>query len=910
MDAGPKAADIPLYRYRFGTAEFDEARFDLRVGGLGVELERRPLEVLAFLLRHAGEVVTKEELLEAVWAGRITVENVLANAVLKLRKALGEANARLIHTQARVGYRLEGPVERVAVGRAVTSRLELKAGEPVPGRPTWVLERQLSSSHANEVWVALHAKTRSPRVFKFSPDGSSLATLKREATLARVLRESLGDREDIARILDWNFEQPPYFLECEYGGENLLEWAAAEDRLAGMDAEARIALFLQIVDAVAVAHGVGILHKDLKPANVLVARKTEGWQVRITDFGSSKLLEPGRLAELGITMMGMTQTQAGGVDATSGTPLYLAPELIAGRAPTVQSDVFALGILLFQLLAGDFRRPMASGWERDVADEMVREDLAQATDGSPTRRIATAAEFARRLRRREQRRVERERDRQAAIQARDTMQALERSKARRPWVIAALVLLAVGAGVSLWMYHGADLARQAADRETARLETVNRFLNDDLLAAADPTAPGSTNNPTIREVLERAGARLDRRFAGDPLALATLHLTLGKAWSGLSDYAAAVEHDRRATELLVKTRGPADPSTLEAKYQLAIALAMASEFAEAGPLLDATDREAGERIQQRTTLALLARWARASFLRLQQRNEDAMQNLQAAEALRRAVAPDDDLWQIRLLDALGDCYLRLGRTAEAREALAPLLDAQWPPERIGPVRWATVRLRYAAILKSVQQLDEAETLTQAALAQLEKAVGPDHYFVAVALNQIADLRGLAGRWSEALEPSRRADAIVRARLGEKSQTALLSRVNLGVIEFQSGQYPEAAIDLAAGREGLIGLLGAQSPQAQGGGYYLAATLSELGKQEEAWQMADTLDPAALASSVSGEGWEPRLAALKGQIELRRGHREQGIALLEPAVAEMEQSGMQDYVLLPYRKALAQAKAVP
>ena len=79
----------PTFKYHFGTAEFDESRFELRVSGLPVEVERRALEVLAYLLRHAGEVVTKEELFREVWAGRVTVDKVLPNAVNKLRPRAG-----------------------------------------------------------------------------------------------------------------------------------------------------------------------------------------------------------------------------------------------------------------------------------------------------------------------------------------------------------------------------------------------------------------------------------------------------------------------------------------------------------------------------------------------------------------------------------------------------------------------------------------------------------------------------------------------------------------------------------------------------------------------------------------------------------------------------------------------------
>src|SRR5215470_14144059 len=287
------ASSAPLFRYRFGTAEFDEARFELRVSGLPVEIQRKPLEILSCLLSRVGEVVTKDELLEAVWEGRLTVENVIANAVTKLRGALGTENAERVVTQPRVGYRFAGSFERVAVGRGWVSRLELAAGTLVPGRPHYVLEAMIGRSVASEVWLARQAKTHEPRVYKFSPDGGSLAGLKREATLSRLLRENFGEQQFFARLLDWNFETPPFFLEYEYGGQNLAEWAETENRLAQMSVQQRLDMFLRVVDGVAAAHSVGVLHKDLKPTNVLVAPTEAGeWQVKLTDFGSSRLLEP------------------------------------------------------------------------------------------------------------------------------------------------------------------------------------------------------------------------------------------------------------------------------------------------------------------------------------------------------------------------------------------------------------------------------------------------------------------------------------------------------------------------------------------------------------------------------------------------------------------------------------------
>jgi hypothetical protein len=88
-------------------------------------------------------------------------------------------------------------------------------GAEMPLRPNWIIKQKVGTGGFGDAWLAEHRKTREKRVFKFCYDARRLSGLKREVTLVRLLKEELGDRPDIARILDWNFDEEPYFLEAE-----------------------------------------------------------------------------------------------------------------------------------------------------------------------------------------------------------------------------------------------------------------------------------------------------------------------------------------------------------------------------------------------------------------------------------------------------------------------------------------------------------------------------------------------------------------------------------------------------------------------------------------------------------------------------------------------------------------------
>jgi len=907
VDPKDGSGRAPLYRYRFGAAQFDESRFELEVAGAVVELELKPLQVLGQLLAHAGEVVSREELLEEIWAGRMTVEHVLTNAVAKLRKALGQTDGERILTVPRIGYRLTGSVEKVAVGTRLASRLDLKVGVPVAGREHFVLQRQLSVSAGAEVWIARHGKTAEDRVYKFTNDGERLRTLKREATLYRVLREGLGERDNFIRILDWNFETPPYYLECEYGGPDLLEWAGTNRALAQLSTDQRIALFLQFADAVAAAHSVGVLHKDLKPSNILIASRADGsLQARVSDFGSGRLLDPDRLAALGITRLDPPAEHIE-PETGSGTILYLAPELIAGKPPTVQSDVYALGLILYQILMTDLRRPMTAGWERGIDDELLIDDIGVACNGDPATRLSSVADLVHRLKTRDSRRAEAATSRIVRERAVSAERALERSRARRPWAGAALVALLLGLGISSSLYLGEKSARREADHAAARAEAINRFLADDLLGAADPSGPGGAHNPTMRDVLARTAGHLDGRFMNDPETKASIDLALGTAYFGLTDYANAEKYRGQALELLQAGEGADSTAALEAQYQLISVLVQTNRLDEAATHLQAADRLMGTRLNDQSHLAFQAHWTHAGYYKLRMSVADAVREYAAADQIRAAVDPDNDTLLLRLRDALSWCYVRQGRNAEAERVLRDLMTPRYPPQRVGPLFWAQARIDYGIALKSLGKNDDAEHVMTAALEELRDSLGPDHFFVAVVQNELGDLYIREAKWELAVQSLQEAQQILRRRTGEHGQATLIVGANLGIVQYRTAQFQKAVDTLSAVRTDLVGLLGKSSPQAQSVSYYLAASLAAVRHYADAAPLLEDLQPKDLASAEPRDDWAARLDALHGTILWGQGHDAEAVALLAPAVSTMEAEHTPAADLEPFKKALANAR---
>ncbi len=532
--------------WKFSGAEFDEASWALRVEGQTVTLEGKPLEVLHELLLRAGEVVTKDEILDAVWPGVTVVEGSLPTAISKLRKALGAGREQVIETIPRVGYKLASPVAIESVEAPLAPRFTFLAGDIVPGRKQWQLVEPLGDSGAEDVWLARHEKTGETRVFKFADAPDRLRGLKREAALTRLLFAGLGKTAPLPPLLEWNFEASPFFLEYGYGGRDLTAWAAEHGGLPKIPLEKRLAVAAMIARAVARMHDLGVLHKDLKPANILVASEDGIDTIRLADFGSGRLLDDTVFASFQITDPGSLDPDLARDEPRSGTLAYRAPELVGDAVPTVKSDIYAIGMILYQLAVGDFSASLAPGWESRIADPVLRGDILAAAEGDPEARLTSAIVVAERLetleKRQDKARIEAE---QSADRERARREE-ERRAARRPWIRLAFASLVVGFAASVlfglfaWHQRGAALA--ALDQA----ETSYAFVAEEILSSPDPAKSGAEE--TVLDAVKRASASIDTRYAKSPATAARLHLAVARAFHQRSDFdTARAEYARAAT---------------------------------------------------------------------------------------------------------------------------------------------------------------------------------------------------------------------------------------------------------------------------------------------------------------------------------------------------------------------------
>lgn len=861
--------------YRFGHCQLDTRSLNLTVQDQTVALEPKPLALLLSLLQQAGEVVTKDELHDSVWPGRLLSESVLTKTMAKLRQALQDDGQQVIKTVHGFGYRLVAPVSlEYTEQERPPPRLSFGAGDTPPLRPNWRLRVALGRGRFGEVWLAEHDKTGDRRVFKFGLDARGLTALKREITLSRLLRQIHGDRQDLVRILDWNLEQPPYFLETEFAdGGALPQWAQHRGGLQAIEMAQRLELVAQAADALAAAHIAGVLHKDLKPSNLLVQETAGGPpQLKLADFGSGRVFDPGPIADLAITRLGFTQTQHG-QDSTTGTPAYFAPELLAGQQPTIRSDIYALGVILYQMVAGDFTRPLAPGWEEQVADPLLRQDIADSAASTAERRIGDASMLAQRLRTLEQRRRTVQEQRAAAERTEHMQAELQRARQRRRRVsILAATLAAFSISISV-MWFRVDTARDATEHERAAAAAVSEFLVEDLIAAASPFNSGRGDVP-VAEVLDHGAASAAQRFSGLPLQEAAVRLALGRAYFGIGNYnsalsqleaSASLGHSRGESGVLIARRAELFRldvlDALDRHQELQRLAALLLQAPEPATRLLARARLARSLLRQGDIEGSLQRYTelRPAFhqqfgadsveaanlheafglaLREAGRFEQSLAELQQAVALRTRLYGQNDLRTLDAQHSLAGVWYLAGELAQAEPAMALALERARAV--LGPAHYRTqiIQIDLASVYQAAGELARAQDLMEQALQVLEAQFGEDHKDVRTALNNLGLLAEDLGQPDDSIVYLKRAmDAELRA-VGPQNPSALTAVNNYARALGLGGRWREAEAIQAVNLAHALEVLPADHWHLAVLRYNWAQQLGELGRREQALQLFD------------------------------------------------------------------------
>ncbi len=898
--------------WRFADYEFDELARELRVKGRSVELETKPLDVLLQLLLHAGEVVTKEELLESVWPNVMVVDGSLATAVSKLRKAMGDEEHPAIVTVPRVGYRLAVPVYCKTVAASSGAELGFKPGDVVPGREQWRLARPMDISGSSEVWLAENPKTREQRVFKFAADGAQLKGLKREITVARFLRESLGDRPEFVRILEWNFETAPFFLESEYAGPNMAEWAVAQGGLSKIAFDIRLRLLIDIAQAVAAAHDIGVLHKDLKPANILVVAGTHGgWQVKIADFGSASLFEPSRLHALGITNLGFTQTTSVDAQSLTGTLMYLPPEVLAGQSPSAGADVYALGVMLYQLAIGDFRKPLAPGWEAEIPDPLLREDIADAACGDPEKRLGSAADLAERLLTLEPRRIKRDELESAKLRAQIAERKLAEAQARRPWVVLAVIALAVGLGLSFALYRRAARERDIANRQTAIASSINRFLSDDLLGRSNPFSSGKSSESLV-DAIKQASPNIDRQFKDEPLIAARLHQTIARGLDNRTDYPdARLEYDRAAA-LFKQVDGELSQDAIIVQLQRTT---LESRSYESGSLPLAksilTQQEAliANVPQPRPDLAVWLASARGMVALIENNAKSAAENFQIAVDRAAALPEFDQTARLTFKQRLAFSYIRLGEGAKAERLFRELIDAF--TQVVGPDSPHVLRVRLNLAQAFMIQNKHAEAIKEATAIYPEfvSRLGLDHELTMQLLSTRAQSEGSLGLWDAAVRDDLAIHELAVRKQGPLSFFAIATLVDGSLAQCRGGQEREGQANARQAYQASVKAFGPRAGLTGGAAYALASCLLSASKLDEATTLLQQIDISALAQLAGNpdSGADIKLA----QAEIAYRHHDYKTArdyvqTVAPVYARKDAEAYQKHALEALTAALDQS----
>lgn len=455
------------------------------------------------------------------------------------------------------------------------------------------------------------------------------------------------DHPNITRLLDGGVTPDgDLFLAMDYiDGIPLDEYC----RQPNHSIPDRLRLFRQVCAAVQYAHQNLIIHRDIKPSNILV---TPAGTPKLLDFGTAKLMADAETTQTGLGLMSVA---------------YSSPEQLRGAPTSTLSDVFSLGVVLYQILTGDklFTADLATRLASDGSPSLspalgseLRDILHKALAAEPDRRYSSVEQFSEDLRR--------YLDGEPVLAHPPSLfyRSLKFARRNRVAVTAALlaVLLVTGAGIFSW--------RQArtAQRESHRSKIVSSFL-EKMLSSANPYSEGR-RDMKVAEVLDRASALAARDAGGDSEIEAQIRYTLGRSYSSLDDLPKAVAEIRKSVAL-AETGGY---QTLLAWDRLTLGqlLDRSDDPNEAEKLLRLAVSDAARMKGFDPELEYSAEFQLGDHLRLYRQKDpaDAQRHLEKAVQAARAhpELPVQDL--PNALAGVGKLYMDLGRFKDAEPVLA------------------------------------------------------------------------------------------------------------------------------------------------------------------------------------------------------------------------------------------------
>jgi tetratricopeptide (TPR) repeat protein len=637
---------------------------------------------------------------------------------------------------------------------------------------------------------------------------------------------------------------PQHFFAMEFiHGQSLRQYV--EDQKPSL--QQRLDLMIRICDAVHHAHQRGVIHRDLKPNNILVDGTR---QPKILDFGVARA-----------TDSDAQTTRRTDLGQLVGTLAYMSPEQVLGDPLELdsRSDVYALGVILYELLAG--RLPYEISHKLHEAVQTIREEdparlssvsrayrgdletiVAKALEKDKARRYASAAELATDIKRYLQ-------DEPIVARPASTVYQLQKFARRHKALVAGMaavfVVLAGGIVASSWQAARATRAQQAAlrerdraaaaeqnatqerdralsaehaaaaaqaqslqernravsekvraDTQSATAKTVNDFLQNDLLAQAGASAqasPGTKPDPDlkVRTALDRAAARIGGRFNRQPLVEASIRETIGNTYADLGLLPEAQLQLERALDLRRHALGEQHPDALLTMNKVALLLLRQGKYAQAEPLFTRILRvqpHVGGR-ENRDTLDTMNNLAVLYQHEGKYAQAEAL-FIKVLEAGRRVMSTDDP----NMLDTMNNLallYLYQGKYSEAEPLFTRVLEitrrqrGEEHPDTL-------VSMNNLALLYLYQgRYSQAEPLFVRTLDLRRRVIGDEHPNTLRSANNLALLYLSQGKYAQAEALFNRILPVHARVLGEEHPDTLICSSNLALLYFRRGQYAQA-----------------------------------------------------------------------------------------------------------------------